>query len=133
MKVGADKHIAANKNKDWATHHARSLDLVASTVSSPNMPLEQYLMLLRTNATFVQVGAPDDRLPGFNAWPLIAKGCKIGGSAIGAPHEIEKMLDLTAKRGIRPWIQKRPMKDANKSVVNMDAGKAKYRYVLANE
>ena len=133
LKIGADKYIATNDDKDWATHHARSLDLIVSTVSSPNMPLEQYLMLLRTNGTFIQVGAPEDRLPAFNAFSLIAKGCRIGGSAIGAPHEIEEMLELTVKKGVKPWIEKRPMKDANKTVVDMDAGKARYRYVLVNE
>ena len=133
MKLGAEKYIATNDDKDWATHHARSLDLIVSTVSSPNMPLEQYLMLLRTNGIFIQVGAPEDRLPAFNAFSLIAKGCKIGGSAIGAPHEIEEMLELTAEKGVKPWIQKVPLKDANKAVVDMDAGKARYRYVLVNE
>lgn len=133
MKLGAEKYIATNDDKDWATHHARSLDLIVSTVSSPNMPLEQYLMLLRTNGIFIQVGAPEDRLPAFNAFSLIAKGCKIGGSAIGAPHEIEEMLELTVKKGVKPWIQKVPLKDANKAVVDMDAGKARYRYVLVNE
>ena len=97
------------------------------------MPLEQYLMLLRTKGTFIQVGAPEDRLPAFNAFSLIAKGCKIGGSAIGAPHEIEEMLELTAKKGVKPWIQKRPLKDANQAVVDMGAGKARYRHVLVNE
>lgn len=133
MKIGADKYIATNDDKDWATHHARSLDLIVSTVSSPNMPLEQYLMLLRTNGTFIQVGAPEDRLPAFNAFSLIAKGCKIGGSAIGAPREIEEMLELTAKKGVRPWIQELPLKDANKAVLDMGAGKARYRYVLVNQ
>lgn len=133
MKIGADKYIATNDDKDWATPHARSLDLIVSTVSSPNMPLEQYLMLLRTNGAFIQVGAPEDSLPGFNAFSLIAKGCKIGGSAIGAPHEIEEMLELTAKKGVKPWIEKRPMKDANKVVIDMNDGKARYRYVLVNE
>lgn len=133
MKLGADKYIATNDDKDWATHHARSLDLIVSTVSSPSMPLEQYLMLLRTNGTFVQVGAPEDRLPAFNAFSLIAKGCKIGGSAIGAPREIEDMLELTTKKGVKPWIQEMPLKDANKAVLDMGAGKARYRYVLVNQ
>ena len=97
------------------------------------MPLEQYLMLLRTNGTFIQVGAPEDRLPAFYAFALIAKGCKVGGSAIGAPHEIEEMLELTARKGVKPWIQRRPLKDANQAVLDMGAGKARYRYVLVNE
>ena len=131
-KMGVDAFIATNDDKDWATHHARSLDLIVSTVSSPHMPLEQYLMLLRTNGQFIQVGAPEDKLPGFNAFSLIAKGCKIGGSAIGAPHEIEEMLQLTVQKKVKPWIQQRPMKDANHAVVDMDKGHARYRYVLVN-
>ena len=132
-KMGVDDFIATNDDKDWATHHARSLDLIVSTVSSPHMPLEQYLMLLRTNGQFIQVGAPEDKLPAFNAFSLIAKGCKIGGSAIGAPHEIEEMLELTIQKKVKPWIQQRPMKDANQVVIDMDKGHARYRYVLVNE
>ncbi len=133
MKLGADDFIATNEDPDWATHHARSLDLIVSTVSSPNIPLEQYLMLLRTNGQFIQVGAPEDNLPAFNAFALIAKGCKIGGSLIGAPHEIEEMLALTVEKNVKPWIVTRPMKEANQAVVDMDQNKARYRYVLVNE
>lgn len=97
------------------------------------MPLEQYLQLLRVHGTFIQVGAPEDRLPAFNAFALIAKGAKIGGSAIGSPAEIREMLDLTVKKNVKPWINARPLKDANQAVVDMAAGKARYRYVLVNE
>ena len=133
LKLGADTFIATQDDPDWSTHNARSLDLIISTVSSPHMPLEQYLTLLRTNGTFIQVGAPEDRLPAFNAFSLIAKGCKIGGSAIGAPHEIEEMLALTAEKGVKPWVQKRPLKEVNQAVRDMDAGKARFRFVLVNE
>lgn len=133
IKMGADDFIATNDDSDWANHHARSLDLIVSTVSSPNMPLEQYLMFLRTNGQFIQVGAPEDKLPAMNAFALIAKGCKVGGSAIGAPHEIEEMLDLTVQKNVKPWIVTRPLKEANQAVIDMDEGKARYRYVLINE
>ena len=133
MKMGATRFIATDEDKDWATHNSRSLDLIVSTVSSPKMPLVEYLQLLRTNGQFIQVGAPEDSIPPFNAFALIAKGCKIGGSAIGAPHEIKEMLDLTAEKGVKPWIEKRPLKDANQAVVDMADGKARYRYVLVNE
>ena len=79
------------------------------------------------------MGAPEDRLPAFNVFALIQKGSKIGGSAIGAPHEIEEMLQLTARKGVKPWIQERPLKDANQAVRDMDDNKARYRFVLINE
>lgn len=54
-KMGADKFIATDDDKAWAKKNARTLDLIVSTVSSPNMPISQYFQLLRTNGTFIQV------------------------------------------------------------------------------
>ena len=51
----------------------------------------------------------------------------------GTPPEIREMLDLVVKSGLQAFIQTRPLEDANKVVVDMDAGKARYRYVLVNE
>lgn len=97
------------------------------------MPLEQYLQLLRVHGTFIQVGAPEDRMPAFYAFALIVKGVKLGGSAIGSPAEIREMLDLTVEKKVKPWINKRPLKEANQAVRDMTEGKARYRYVLVNE
>jgi len=132
LKMGADEYIATDDDKDWATHHAKSLDLIISTVSSPKMPLMEYLQLLRVKGTFIQVGAPEDKLPDMTAFAFIAKGVKFGGSMIGSPGEIEEMLHFAAKHNVKPWIQKIPMKDANKAIVDMEAGKARYRYSLYN-
>ena len=43
------------------------------------------------------------------------------------------MLKLTAEKKVKPWIEKRPMKEANKAVVDLGVGKARYRYTLVNE
>jgi D-arabinose 1-dehydrogenase-like Zn-dependent alcohol dehydrogenase len=108
--------------------------LIVSTVSSGKMPLDGYVSLLKTRGTLIQVGAPDaGELPNINAFTLIMNGIKVGGSAIGPPDEINEMLKLAADQKIHPWIQKRPMKDANAAIVDMDAGKARYRYVLCND
>lgn len=131
--MGADIYIATSEDEKWDRKHSRSLDLIISTVSSPDMPLSGYLRLLRTNGQFIQVGAPEDNLPAIAAFALIAKGCKIGGSQIGSPKEIEAMLEFAAEKKIKPWVQTRPMREANKGVVEMEDGKARYRYVLVNE
>lgn len=132
LKMGATKFIATEE-EGWNKKNARSIDLIVSTVSSPNMPLQEYFQLLRTNGQFIQVGAPEDKIPAFSAFALIAKGCKMGGSMIGSPTDISEMLDFAVKHNVHPWIQERPMKDANQSVVDMDKGNARYRYVLVNE
>jgi len=133
LKMGADAYIATDDDKDWATTHAKSLDLIISTVSSPKMPLMEYLQLLRVKGTFIQVGAPEDKLPDMNAFAFIAKGVKFGGSMIGPPWQIEEMLNFAAEKGVKPWIQKYDMKDANQAIVDMDQGKARYRISLVNK
>ena len=97
------------------------------------MPLEDYLGLLRVNGIFIQVGAPEDKLPSFSAHALIGRGLKIGGSMIGSPAEIEEMLQLAVDKKVHAWIQTRPMSDVNKVLVDMDQGKARFRYTLVNE
>lgn len=132
-KMGADDFIATSEELDWEKKHAGTLDLIVSTVSSTTMPLQGYLSLLRRDGTFVQVGAPEDGLSQLGAFPFIVNRIKLTGSLIGSPEDIREMFQLAVDKKVKPWIQEIPMKDANKAVVDMDAGKARYRYTLVNE
>ncbi|KAL2185701.1 alcohol dehydrogenase-like protein [Thermothelomyces heterothallicus CBS 203.75] len=133
LKLGADEFIATDEDPDWTKEHASTLDVILSTVSSTSMPLTDYLSLLRFDGTFVQLGAPDDGLPNLSQGPLIFKRIKITGSLIGSPQDLRDMLQLAVEQNVRPWIDEIPMKDANKAIVDMGAGKPRYRYVLVNE
>jgi len=64
-------------------------------------------------------------------WALFGKS--ITGSMIGSPSEIREMFDLAVAKGVRTWVEKRPMDQATKAVQDMHEGKATYRYVLMNE
>lgn len=133
LKLGADQYIATDEDKEWAKHNAQTLDLIVCTVSSAKMPLDGYLSLLKTKGTLIQVGAPDGgELPPINAFTLLKGGIKIGGSGIGSPSEIAEMLQLAADKKIKPWVQKKSMKEANQAIIDMEQGKARYRYVLEN-
>ncbi|KAG9893189.1 GroES-like protein, partial [Aureobasidium melanogenum] len=133
LKLGGDKYIATGEDKDWATENARTLDLIICTVSSEKMPMSEYLSLLKVGGTFIQVGAPDGgNLPPINAFTLIGNGIKVGGSLIGTPQEIEEMLQLAADKGIKPWIEVRPMKEANQAIIDFEEGLPRYRFVLEN-
>ncbi|BCR87847.1 NAD(P)-dependent alcohol dehydrogenase [Aspergillus chevalieri] len=132
LKMGADVYIGTDDEPDWATKYARSLDLIVCTVSSSKMPLNDYIGLLRTDGSLVQVGLPDDGV--LNApIPRLMRRLTVGASLIGSPGEIREMLELVAEKNVKPWIEEIPMKDANRGVVDMEAGKARYRYVLVNE
>lgn len=134
LQLGADAYIATDDDEGWAKKNARTLDLIVSTVSSSKMPFSSYLSLLRPGGSLIQVGAPDGgSLPPINAFTLIGGNIKVGGTLIGPPGEIRDMLQLAADKGVKPWVQTRPMADANEAVKDMVAGKARYRYVLVNE
>jgi len=133
LKMGATGFIATDEDRDWASKHAKSLDLIVSTVSSPKLPLEQYLRLLRLHGTFVQVGAPEDKLPSVSAFSLIGNHCSIAGSMIGSPNDIRRMLDLFVEKGARTWNNNYPMQNANQALLDFEAGKPRYRLVLVNE
>ena len=131
LKLGADDFIATAE-EDWAKKHASSLDLIVSTVSSPSLPLGGYLSLLDFGGKFIQVGLPEDNMPQFTAFALIMKKVSIGGSLIGSPNEIREMLQLAADKGVHPWINEKPMADANKAILDFEAGLPRYRMVLKN-
>ncbi|KAL2864919.1 Afadin and alpha-actinin-binding-domain-containing protein [Aspergillus lucknowensis] len=130
--LGADSFIATGEDKNWARKYSRSLDLIICTVSGENMPLSGYLRLLKRNGVFVQVGAPEEPLPALRAFSLIQKGVKVTGSNIGSPEDIRAMLKLAAEKGVKPWVQTRPMQEVNLALEEMHEGKARYRYVLEN-
>lgn len=131
--MGADAFIATSESPDWAVKNQKSLDLIVSTVSTPDMPLAQYLLLLKVRGTYIQVGAPEEALTGFNMFSIIAKNLKIGGSIIGNTEEIKEMLQIAADAKVKPWVQERPLKEANQALLDMEDGKARYRYVMVNE
>lgn len=97
------------------------------------MPILDYITLLKANGSFVQLGNPEDGALSIPAGALIVKRIKFAGSMVGSPSEIKEMLELAAEKKVHSWIQEVPMKDANKAIVDMEEGKARYRYVLTNE
>jgi alcohol dehydrogenase (NADP+) len=88
---------------------------------------------LDVHGRFITVGLPDAPLPALHAFTLMGNGASLGGSHIGSKKECLQMLDLAAAKGIKPWIEVLPMKDAKIAVEGVKNGKAKYRYVLKQD
>ncbi|CAG8926947.1 unnamed protein product [Penicillium salamii] len=133
MKMGADLYISTQEEMGWSKSNAATLDLIISTVDSPKMPVADYFTLLKANGVFVQLGVPDGGMLPVPIPALIHRGITLAGSLIGSPYEIRDMLQLAAEKNIQPWIEERPMEDANQVIIDMEEGKARYRYVLVNE
>ncbi|KAI9004219.1 putative quinone oxidoreductase [Gaertneriomyces semiglobifer] len=132
-KMGAVQFISTKDDPEWFKKNRRTLDGIVCTANNADMPIIQYCQLLKPHAKFILVGAPEEALKGFNAFPLIMNNNFIGGSAIGGSKDIQDMFEVAAKANVKPWIQLRNLKEANQAVVDMEAGNAKYRYVLVNE
>ncbi|EWZ00021.1 hypothetical protein FOYG_03933 [Fusarium oxysporum NRRL 32931] len=134
LKLGADDYVATDDEQDWATKYARSFDLIVNTVSSSKMPLDGYISLLKVEGTLIQVGNPDGgMLPSISAFGLLAAGRQIAGSGCGSPARINEMLQLAAEKNIKPWIEMRPLEDANQALIDLEDGKPRFRYVLVNK
>lgn len=132
LKLGADEFIATGEDENWSTNNADCVDILISTVSGSGFQVDKYLNLLDVGGILVQVGAPEDPLPSFSAFSLIVKNLKLGGSLIGTRQHIKDMFKLASEQDVKSWVQVRDMKDANQVLLDFEAGKPRYRYVLQN-
>ncbi|KLO17374.1 GroES-like protein [Schizopora paradoxa] len=132
-KLGADHYIITSDG--FQKDHQMALDILVSTRdSAAGFPIEDYCSMLTIHGKFIQVGLPDDgEMPKINGFMFIKNGCLIGGSKIGSKKEAMAMLDLAAKKGLKPMIEEIPMKDVHKAVEAVKAGKPRYRYVLRQD
>lgn len=132
MALGANSYVATSDEDCWAEKHASSLDLIVCTISSPQMPLREYLGLLKPRGRFCQVGIPEAPLPQLDAMTLILNGTSICFSDSARPANVQGMLNLAARKGIRAWTQPRKMNEVNAVIKEMERGKARFRFVLEN-
>ncbi|OIW33465.1 cinnamyl alcohol dehydrogenase [Coniochaeta ligniaria NRRL 30616] len=130
LAVGADAYIATEEDEDWVGANRNSLDIIISTISS-NKHLGDYMSLIKARGVMIQVGLPDAGVFEIPTGPLV-RGIKFEGGLVGSPGELVEMLALAAEKNVKPWVNVRPMKEANQAIVDMHEGKARYRYVLAN-
>ncbi|OSC98300.1 GroES-like protein [Trametes coccinea BRFM310] len=135
-KMGADHVVDTTVDGYWEDL-ARTFDILISTVDHfpAGVSLRNILSMLYIHGKYITVGVPDidEPLPPIHPFDITLNGCFIGGSAIGSKVEVLEMLQLAADKGIKPWIQELPMKDAGKALEGVKAGKVRYRYVLKQD
>ncbi|KAI0477372.1 zinc-binding dehydrogenase [Xylariaceae sp. FL0804] len=128
LALGADDYLASEDDPDWVRKYRGSLDFVIATA-----PTGAYMKLLKFGGALVQVGNPDDGSFRLLPNPLQTSRLSFSGSVIGSAGEMREMLQLAAEKGVRPWVQEVPMKDANRALLGMEAGEPRYRYCLVND
>lgn len=59
--------------------------------------------MLDVHGKLITVGLPDNNLPEMAPVALVSNGCFLGGSRIGSKREALQMLDIAAKKHVKPW------------------------------
>jgi uncharacterized zinc-type alcohol dehydrogenase-like protein len=126
-KLGADE-VVISKDKEQMGAHASSFDFILDCVAA-NHDINEYIALLKRDATLCQVGAPEDPLA-VAVFSLIFKRRNFAGSLIGGIAETQEMLDFCGEHGIVSDIEMIPMQDIETAYARMLKSDVKYRFVI---
>ncbi len=80
-----------------------TFDFILDTVAADH-DVNEYLAMLKPDATLVQVGAPERPLP-IAAFSVIWRRRNFSGSLIGGIAETQEMLDFCGQHGITADIE----------------------------
>jgi uncharacterized zinc-type alcohol dehydrogenase-like protein len=127
MRLGADE-VVISRDADAMAGHANSFDFIIDCVGSDH-DINAYVVLLKRDATLVQVGAPPKPL-GVGAFGLIFKRRSFAGSLIGGIAETQEMLDFCAAHAITADIEMIGIEQIDDAYDRMLRSDVKYRFVI---
>lgn len=127
LKLGAS-HYYATSDESTFEELANSFDLIINTVSA-NLPIDDYLQLLRLDGTLVNVGAPAEPVS-LRVANLISHRRSFAGSAIGGIRETQEMLDFCSEHNIRPQIELISADQIDEAYERVLSSDVKYRFVI---
>ncbi len=128
IKLGAHE-VVISKDQNQMQKHSRSFDFILNTVAAPHN-LDDFLVLLKRDATLTLVGAPSSAHPSPAVFALIFGRRSIAGSLIGGIKETQEMLDFCAEKNIISEIEMIAMQDIENAYERMLAGDVRYRFVI---
>jgi uncharacterized zinc-type alcohol dehydrogenase-like protein len=105
-----------------------TFDFILDTVAADH-DINAYLGLLKTDATLVQVGAPEKPLD-VQAFSVIWRRRNFAGSLIGGIAETQEMLDFCAEHGITSDIEMIKIDQIETAYARMLKSDVKYRFVI---
>lgn len=127
LRMGA-KNFVVTKDNEVFKKYANSFDFMINTAAG-NIDLNQYLGLLKLDATMVVVGVPADSLS-LRASSLIGRRRQLAGSLIGGIKETQEMLDFCGKHNISSDIELIPIDKINEAYDRTVKGDVRYRFVI---
>jgi uncharacterized zinc-type alcohol dehydrogenase-like protein len=127
QRLGADE-VVISKDPEAMKKEANSFDFILDTVSAVH-DLNAYLALLKRDATYCQVGLPDQP-PVINMGNLLFKRRAMSGSIIGGMAQTQEMLDYCAEHNIVSDIEIIPIQKINEAFERVVKSDVKYRFVI---
>ena len=127
-RLGADS-VVISKDEAQMNAHARSFDLIVSTVAASHN-LDPFISLLKRDGALVLVGAPEHPHPSPTVFNLLLGRRSLAGSAIGGIAETQEMLNFCSEKNIVADIELIPIQKINESYERMQKGDVKYRFVI---
>ncbi|MFQ6169985.1 NAD(P)-dependent alcohol dehydrogenase [Oryzobacter sp. R7] len=105
-----------------------AFDVILCTVSA-DLPVDQYLRLLKTFGTFVMVGLPEND-QSVNFGSLISGDKAMTGSNIGGIKGTQEMLDFCAEHGIGATVEVISAGEVDAAYDKVVGSQVRYRYVI---
>ncbi|OWZ23977.1 Mannitol dehydrogenase [Phytophthora megakarya] len=130
LSLGAEEFYNLSDPEEQKKAQA-SVDFLLLTADGDNMPYDLYMSLVRKRGTFIMVGVPNDQVK-ITPWLLVPRAMRVRGSIIGSIQDVKDMLEVAAKKNVRPIIQKLPMAKVNEGLGMIREGRVRYRVVLEN-
>ena len=125
--LGATAHVASSDREAMRAVRG-SFDLVLNTVSA-DIPIEDYVRLLKPVGVVVNVGLP---MQPYSIRPgaLVGGNKAVAGSQIGGLAETQEMLDFCAEHGIAATIEVVEAADVDEVWDRVVDGDVRYRAVI---
>ena len=120
--------FAATSQEGTFTRLARQFDFIIDTVSGAH-DYNAYLDLLKTDGTYIVVGAPCEPIS-FGAFPLILRRRRMVGSLIGGIGETQEMLDFCGDHGITSDVEVIRIQQINEAYERVLRGDVRFRFVI---
>ncbi|WP_405486482.1 NAD(P)-dependent alcohol dehydrogenase [Nocardia sp. NBC_00511] len=121
-------HYYATGDRDTFKKLRGSFDLIINTVSA-DLPIENYLRLLRLDGTLVLLGLPENPYS-IRASSLAGFRRSLSGSMIGGIPQTQEMLDFCAVHGIGAEIEVISADRIGEAYDRVIASDVRYRFVI---
>ena len=127
LAYGARQHLAT-KDPETFEKLAGEFDVILNTVSA-DLPMEDYLALLKPGGALVSVGLPSKPYE-IKPGTLIHGDKVVAGSLIGGISATQEMLDFCAEHHIGATVERIDASQVDQAYDNVVAGDVRDRYVI---